>query len=261
MIFVRLVHWKYGADQIAEILNGKGDWYSSEEWGKDLRCRANSDLKRSLQRLIDQWIDSGQTRPGEGCQSPMERNLQSIPPGYEQSLWDIIVPLWKRIRPRLGLNPDGTTNFLCSAPRLDVDNLAFSTHETAVWFLVQSLQAGRAHSLARCANASCKCYFTYERTPRRVIKQGTFCPECKSQASIVRMQATRARHHKIRVALAAKLLPQWNSRFGKNRSAWIAAGMNLRLSEPEQIGRNGKWVTQNLDEILAEEDRRRNGKS
>jgi hypothetical protein len=255
----------YAGHRIAEILNGTNEWFQqlrkSDFGGAGAVAQAEERLRASVKVLVDQWIDSGQSRDLSPCHCATDRNIDSIPPGYERSLFDVITPSWNCIRPHLGLGRDGTVSVLDNSPSLDANCSQSSIDRIAVWFLTKLLQSQQARSLAQCANSGCRTYFVYDRAPKRVIKQGTFCPECKGKASSSRTRASRDRRQASRVEVAADLWSSWRSSFGVKRSTWIAHEMNLKLGPGEQIGRNGKWVTQNEEAIIAEVERRTHGRT
>ena len=258
----RVPVFRHSALIVAEILNGGEHWFENlytEEWGEDVARGADDLLRRALRKLVDQWIDSGRDHRNRQCQTMSARDASKIPPGYNQSLFDILAASWLRICPRVCLLHDGTRTVVSNPPQPDPKNIESSTHELATYWVMELLQTPGAHSLACCENPGCQRYFEYERTPKRVIKRGTYCPDCKGKASALRVRESREKRRALRVRLAAELWQKWKPRSGSNRSRWIAGQMNPKLTAVAQIGRNGKWVTQNRDAILAEIERRTNG--
>jgi len=258
----RVSVFRHSALVIAEILNCGERWFENlyiEEWGEDVARSSDHVLRCELKQLVDQWIDSGRDHQNRQCQTMSARDASKIPCGYKQSLFDILAASWLRICPRVCLLHDGTPTVVTNPPQPDPKSITSSAHELAAYWLMALLQTPGARSLARCENPSCQRYFEYERTPKRVIKRGTYCPDCKGKASALRTRESRENRRVLRVRLAADLWQKWKPRSRSNRSAWIAGRMNPKLTAVAQIGRNGKWVTQNRDAILAEIERRTNG--
>jgi hypothetical protein len=251
----------YIGARICAILNGAECHFDGlyKDFGQEWISCADTELKARLELLIDQWVDSGQCTDGTTCHNPMDRAVGTTPPGYQQSLFELLRPTWSRIRPHFGLCGDGTIAVLDSPPSPDENDPKFSAHEMAAWLLTKLLQSGRERSLARCANPTCRRYFEYDRVQKRVIKQGTFCRDCKSEGSLIRIRASRNKRNMLLVKLAAEFWQGWRPRYGKSRSAWVVQKMNARLSATQQLGTNGKWVTQNEEAINAEVKRRRDG--
>lgn len=81
-------------DRVIGLLNGGKDWgwlsrpVVKNEYSPGLVQKANSQFTRSLRALVDQWIDSG--RDPEGREAPTRRDINIIPPGYTEPLFDML---------------------------------------------------------------------------------------------------------------------------------------------------------------------------
>jgi hypothetical protein len=222
------------------------------EYGRNWVNRTNASFTSTLRRVIDSWICSGHcgTDPTPS-DCPIERNLDGVPQGESESLQRILGKWRRRNQPYVGIERTGKVRIFDNPPRVSQTDPEMSGRNTAFWFFLKFLNSHNPHGLARCAN--CSRYFSYMRVPRRILKRGTFCPSCKDKSSVLRTKAARIRRQNRRIALAADVFPRWKPRYGK-RSVWVATRMNR---QHEQIGQNGKWVTQNEGEILAELKRRK----
>jgi hypothetical protein len=251
---------------VVDILNGR---YASvlnhplvrERIGPEAVARAKTELTASIRKLVDQWIDSGKSGTGNITDTPEDRTLGRIPQGYEQALLDTLLEWLGRNTPRIALMSDGTVSVYENHPDMNALGPELWARETAIFWFQKLMESSWQYRLARCSNDSCRKYFLYQRTPQGTIKNGTYCEGCAGTASLRRTQVGRDKYKQELVGLAADFWPKWKPRLG-NQSVWVAGKINERLaSRGKSIGRNGKWVSQNLTAILAEVERRRHAKS
>ncbi len=220
----------------------------------------------TMRQLADLWIDSGKNPTDRTVDTPADRNVEDVLPGQHVSLLRRInsgllsqVPQW------IGMTRDGRLATKWDLPSLEsvggMDELdapleVFGRRMAMYWF-IKLLDSPYSRNLARCD--SCSIYFAYERAPKRTIKNGIFCSECKGSGSVKRTQSTRDRRNQRRVEIAASFWEQWkpDSRQGK-QSTWVAGKVNARLMQLQelQIVITGRWVTQHQQEIELEVGRR-----
>lgn len=225
---------------------------------------AGSAFDATLHRVFDQWIDSGKSGKGRIVDAANERDVFKVPPGYPQSLSEVLRDWWTRNPLRVGLQR--TSNVVILYPQEMnlslVDTApALAGRDLAVNSFVRVLDLPYRQRLARCANPRCGRYFVYARTPQHPIKNGTFCKRCKHAGSVQRTKASRSHRTDALIKLAADYWPQYSEKKHRMPHAkWIAKKM-IETRIGRGISASGKWVTQHQKQIEAEVKRRKHAKS
>ena len=138
--------------------------------------------------------------------------------------------------------------------------------KVAMYWFARLLDSPFSRLLARCDD--CGKYFAYERAPRTDINGGTHCTNCKAHGSAKRMKSTRDKRMGEMVDFAAEFYGQFKSNSRQPLNKWIAQQVNRRTeSITVKAGRKkqshypaitGRWVTEHLNQIEAEVERRKN---
>ena len=221
---------------------------------------AEASMVETMRNLADLWIDSGKSRSDPDVDTPSERNVEDVLPGQHVSLfWRLNNDLLNNLPRQIGMMRDGKQGIKEALPSfkddgarsaLDLPLESFSRRLAMYWFS-KLLDSRYSRHLARCDK--CKGYFAYDRAPKRTIKYGIFCPQCKGSGSVKRTQSTRNRRNQQRIEFAASVWEQWKPmRSYGNRSNWVANKVNVTLKQTL----TGRWVTQHQQDIEAEVERR-----
>ena len=240
-------------DIIVEILNTGRHWgwldhtsiagtYTPEKVG-----RAQSLFLRTFRGLVDQWIDSGIRE--DGTDIPSQRDIRSLPKGCSESLFDILYTWVSRNTPRPALMNDGRIDILDMRPSLHSLELEAYSRESAIFHLQELLECPNPHRLARCSNPNCRIYFARKREHKGLIKRGTYCGKCQIIGGAERTRLSRQYRKNQQISAAALAWPKW-TRTNRNprRAEWVAKQVNRQFRNWPSI--KGKWVTQNMSEIL-----------
>jgi hypothetical protein len=220
---------------------------------------------KEFRALVEQWIDSG--KDSNGIEQPLTRNVRKVPPGYTESLFDVLLAWLGRHTPKPVLTNSGRIAISLGSPSiseldengrvryLDPEHYA---KECAIFHFKELLDLAGAHRLARCNNPKCGRYYLRRRLRKAEIKRGTYCGECSGVGSVVRTRASRGVRAQKLVNLAVDVWDQWKPthRYGK-KSDWVAKQINKRSDAVI----TGKWVSQNQRAIESELERRKHAKS
>lgn len=228
-------------------------------------------IVETMRLAADMWVDSGKTPSGNPADPPHDdpsaRNVAVVLPGRSFSLFDLIQRgLLIYFSQGLQMRADGTVGIRKSFPRFDLGglNLADALHQyagqVALWYFVELLQSPDARRIARCDG--CHSHFAYQRARLRTVKRGVFCPNCKSEASMNRTQASR----RNRLDTAAKAWVDLESLPRKQRESEKDWDRRRREKVADQVheahgtdfGR--RWVSQHLSEIQGRAEALRNAK-
>lgn len=211
-------------------------------------------IRKTMKLLVDQWIASGKNAGGADC--PLDRNVNWTSPAFPVPLETAFCALitLQSEGPREEMQPDGKRRLVRYLPHFDntlhegreswSDALNEHGQRLAMFSFAQLLDSSYSYHIARCDG--CKGYFAYERKPRRTIKRGIFCKDCKPRASLVRTKASRETERGKLLDLAAKFWPQWTERKHPNRALWIAEKINAQRKGTERRITQ-KWVSRNID--------------
>ena len=265
---------------------------------------AQRSMIEMMRYLADVWIDSGRIGECENrTDNPSRRNVVYLPPQMPERIWkidpddDTLISGWNDFSIPVGasisilfyrllgndsrwpeIHEDGTQ----SLKEIIFGFTAESAHsgyrvalhdfgmKVAMYWFAKLLDSPFSRLLTRCDD--CGTYFAYERAPRKEIRGGIHCAECKQYGSAKRMQFTRDKRTKELVGFAADVWMQWkpNSQHGP-RSKWIADRVNRRTDRiGVKAGRNGeshfpritgRWVTEHSEEIQERAEALRHAKS
>jgi hypothetical protein len=214
----------------------------------------------ALRAVVDQWIDSG--IDAAGIESPLTRNVSTVPSGYSHSLYEILADWFPRNTPVPKLMDDGTIIVVALPlrPRLGAATPWIYARDCAILDFQDLLETSGSHKLARCANQQCRRYYLRNRLRANVIKRGTYCHRCIGVGSHVRTKASRDKHKLERIMQAAKFWPLWGQAARREaQPEWVARQMNKAAGRQTPVTR--KWVSQNRSLIEAELKRRNNAGS
>jgi hypothetical protein len=253
-------------DVIVAMLNGhyvpRFDHPGMEErFGIKAARRGKEEFLRTLRRLVDQWIDSGKSGPDRITDSPQDRDMHQVPPGYERPLFAIRADWLGRNPPRWMLNRNGLVDVSNHPPPFDPLDLDAGARDQAGYYLEVLLDSPARERLSRCDD--CRSYFVRARAPKRntPIYHGTFCQDCKGKGGARRTIASREQRHQEKIGWAAAYWPKWKqARHHPRQSEWIAKQVNRKLVGHNHDPITGKWVTQNKKEIENEVERRKHAK-
>jgi len=266
---------------------------------------ATNSMVAMMRNLADLWIDSGKSGEGESrMDNPSRRNVVYMPPfetlkkivlsvdpadEFQLSGWNCFsipvgLPISNLFYQLIGneerwpeIREDGTQSLkelifgfksetFQSGHRL---GLHWFGMKVAMYWFAKLLNSPFSRQLARCDD--CSAYFAYERAPKKEIRGGTHCTNCKGQGSARRMKSTRERRTGEMVGFAVDALALWkpNSRHS-SRSKWVADQVNRRTARIKvKLGKKsenpypritGRWFSQHQTEIELEVERRRNAK-
>jgi hypothetical protein len=232
-----------------------------EALGSQVTRQVKGEFLRTFRRLVDQWIDSGKDESDHVIDTPHDRNVEKVPPGYEKSLIEILGAWYERNPPRVLIKGDGRVA-IAEIVSHNLRDPASYARDLAFHELARLLDSPTRERLSRCD--LCSTYFERRRTPKRntPIKRGAFCEKCKSKSGARRTSASREQRTKEMVEWAADRWLNWKPRHGK-KAEWIAEHVNRELDRRHRIHHSitGKWVTQNKKSIEAEVERRNHAKS
>ena len=265
-LVVRLVVAMLNREPNANLISAlRGRW----QFNTEAVAQAASAFDETVRSVFDQWIDSGKSGPDMVVDTPRDRDVNAIPPGWQRPLFDILAEwLGRNMRP-LALQRNGRLAVIY--PQANIANINDSPslvgRDFAIGWFIQALDSPECYRVARCSNFVCRRYFVYSRTPNGSIKNGTFCEKCKGYASVRRTQSTRVRRINDMIGFAADVWEQWKPNSGQGpRSKWVAKKVGKRMKRNQAktggklaahfTGENGRWVTTHQDEIEAEVQRR-----
>jgi hypothetical protein len=216
-----------------------------------------------LQRLVDQWIDSGRkgTVDEPYVEEPYKRNvIWSSRTAYPEPISKIQHEFLERHPARQVIGVDGRITYKRSASLYRKEFLDLQARDEAISLFLELLESETRSLFFRCGG--CQHYFVHSRAPRQKIQHGSFCEECKDsgKASVVRTEATRKGRGSELVALAADWSSRWDAKkHGMSHSKWVADMMKRNLPVwRDDI--SGNWVTRHREEIATEVERRRHAK-
>ena len=191
--------------------------------------------------------------PKNAYGTPADRNVEYQSPHDGASIYSLIrlrmlndFPLW------IAMRSNGTQGITESFPHFE--NSAYRSEgggpqivhgeKLAMYFFMKLLDSPYSRHLARCDN--CKSYFAYERAPKRTIKHGVFCLECKVSGSVRRTKESRDRKKDKMLEVAAAVWGKWrNSRNHPDQREWIAKQVNKECGTAV----HREWVSRNLSNI------------
>jgi hypothetical protein len=243
------------------FLNGGGHWglldwgmLNAHEESQDVK-RGNAIFLKTFRALVNQWIDSGKN--GEGIESPLRRNVNEVPPGYEVPLYEVMLDWLNRNLPKPALMRSGKIAILAQSPKPWTTNdrnlIKYRppeeyARECAIFQFAELLELAGANRLAHCNNPRCGRYYLRIRLRKKEIKRGAYCGKCVGVGGAERTKISRnARKQKL-IELAANVWPlDWKPTLKyRNRSDWVVAEMKKR--KPSVLVTR-KWVTQNQHAI------------
>jgi len=256
--------------RIVNFLNGgkHWGWLSEAETAKHYQPeqvkQADILFTKRLRALVDQWIGSGKDR--EGIESPLNRNVNAVPTGYTQPLFDVLSAWLNRNMPTPALMRSGKIAIIAQPPKdrtTDEHGLVKFRdpeeygNECAIFHFKELLDTPGAHRVGRCNNPKCRRYYVRRRLRKAEIKRGTYCGNCTAAGSVERMKRSREARKQRLVSLAADRWDDWKQtrRYGE-KADWVARQMN-KLSDRAITA---KWVTRNRLAIEAEVERRKHAK-
>lgn len=266
---------------------------------------ARNSMIAMMRYLADLWIDSGKSGEGENrIDNPSRRNVMYLPPSETPRIVlkvdphdESLISGWNAFSIPVGLSishlfyqlvgnearwpeihEDGTQSLKELVFGFTTENehpenrvvLHQFGMKVAMYWFAKLLDSPFSRQLARCDD--CETYFAYERAPRREIRSGVHCGNCKAHGSAKRMESTRNNRTKKMVEFAADVLASWKpSSRRSSRSKWIAEQVNHRTESIRvKMGKQkrshypvitGRWVTEHVKQIEAEVERRKYAKS
>ena len=225
--------------------------------------RGDAAFTKAFRALMDQWIDSGK----DGGEEPLTRYVNKVPPGYTESLLDVLRAWLNRNMPKPMLMNSGKIAIGLQPPSLwELDENGRVKYlepekyaeECAVFHFAELLDLPGAHRVARCNNPECRRYYLRGRLFKKKIKRGTYCGTCDGIGSVERTRVSRGARKQKQINLAANFWDEWKpTRRHGRKSDWIAQQMNKRAGSTL----TGRWVSRNLKAIEIEVERRKHAKS
>lgn len=245
---------KVALDLILHVLLTGKHWGSldfpgaSQNYPSGDKERARTMFLNTFRALVDQWIDSG--IDADGIETPSNRYVRGPPPGYSESLFDVLLGWLGRNMPRPALMNEGTIAILEQRPQLSGHDLEAYARESAIFYLKELLECENRSRLGRCRNPRCRVYFIRKRTRRGDIKRGSYCGKCAIIGAAERTRLSRQHRKDQQLDAAAVAWTQWkkNTRYPQ-QAEWTAVQVNRKFPRWPQI--RVKWVTQNKQAILA----------
>ena len=224
----------------------------------------------TLREMADMWVASGKSGADCSEDTPADRNVEDVPPGFEVSLFVQIDRLLLVRYPRhTAMRRDGTMGIKDTFPRLDAESASFrfGTWETvlqdygqmwAAYDFSRLLDSPYSKRISRCD--VCRSYFVYDRNRLRTVKHGVFCPACKGKASVIRTENSRNK----RIATAAEALAEWEA-LPESKSRRHAKGeahdwVTKKVNEKHGTDFGKRWFTQNKEKVQAKMEEMRNAK-
>jgi hypothetical protein len=202
------------------FLNGGGHW-GMLDWGMLNAPQKSEDVKRgdavflkTFRALVNQWIDSG--KDGEGIESPLRRNVNEVPGGYEVPLYEVMLGWLNRNLPKPALMRNGKIAILAQSPKLwttDDRNLVKYrdpeeyARECAIFQFKELLELPGANRLACCNNPRCGRYYLRIRLRKKEIKRGAYCGKCVAIGAVERTKISRNARKQELIELAANVWP------------------------------------------------------
>ncbi len=250
------------------FLNGGKHWGLLEAPGivenynlQDVK-RGNVTFLKSFRALVNQWIASG--KDADQIESPLKRNVSSVPSGYAESLFDVMLGWLNRNLPKPALMRSGKIAILDQPPSpwvtddrnllkyLDPEEYA---RECAIFQFKELLELPGAHRLACCNNPKCRRYYLRIRLRKKEIKRGAYCGKCVGVGASERTRMSRDARKQRLVELAANVWPtDWKpTRKYTSKPEWVVAAMK-KIKPSLLITR--KWVSQNRKAVEIEVERR-----
>jgi hypothetical protein len=253
--------------RIVGFLNGgrHWGWLSHPETARNYQPeqieRADRLFVKSFRALVDQWIDSG--KQAGGTESPLSRNVNAVPPGSTQPLFDVLATLLRRnwLRPvllrtgKFAIQVQRPSDYTMDGDgRVRYRDPEEYAKECSISHFAELLDTPGANRVGRCNNPKCGRYYIRRRLRKSEIKRGSFCLNCVGAGSVQRTRASREERKQRLVNLAADCWRDWQPqrRFGKQTN-WVAAQINKR----SDAAITGKWVSQNLAAIKGEIEHRK----
>jgi hypothetical protein len=264
---------------------------------------ARNSMIAMMRYLADLWIDSGKSGEGESrLDNPSCRNILYTPPseasqillnidpsneepipGFDAFLIPVGLPISNLFYQLIGndarwpeIHEDGTQSLKELVFGFTTENAhsgyRFLLHwfgmKVAMYWFAKLLNSPFSRQLARCDD--CGGFFAYERAPKKEIRGGTHCANCKGRGSAKRMESTRIRRLNEMVRLAAEVSERYRPDSRQPRTKWIAEQVNRRtVKVGVKAGKQkkshyplitGRWVTEHLKQIEEEIERRKNAK-
>ena len=222
-------------------------------------AQAGDAFYSTLHSSIDQWIASGRSGEAQAIESVADRSVRVVPFGYRRPLGDFLDKWLSRNTLPQTVNEKGQRT--TPQPFVDFRELRTAPAKVgqnyAVWWFLHFMGSPSCYRLAHCKNPECGDYFAYERTPRRLIKRGTFCPDCKGHGAALRRDRSREERTRVIIETAASVWDAWKrSRRHPDHRAWVAQ----RVQELTGIEIERRWISRSLQVILRKVEERRNAK-
>lgn len=259
------------AEWIVSLLNGGKHWgwldHSADPkmFTPEQVRRGDRAFIKALRALVNQWIDSG--KDPNGVEEPLTRDVNKIPPGYTQPLFEVLLAWLNRNTPKPALMRSGKVAIVMQSPivwELDENGRVKYleperyAEECAVFHLKELLDLSGAHRVAHCNNPECGRYYLRGRLFKKPIKRGTYCGRCEGAGSVERTRASREARRRKLVNLAGDFWDSWKPTHRHGRKPdWVAKQMNKRSGSAI----TGRWVSRNLRAIETEVERRQHAKS
>jgi hypothetical protein len=242
---------------------------------QEVRDIAGKEFLSVLRELANQWLDSGK----QSVEEPWSRTADWRSDKYPKTIIETLSEFRDRNPPIVLPNKDGQFDIVPMGPirhsswatmlSQSIDPLQHA-RDLAIAQFVLLLRSSCPQRLFRCDE--CGKFFVLDREPRKVIKQGTYCPksECRKRASAKRMKSTSDRRHSIFEGIAADVWDKWTPNCGP-REVWIAKQVNLRtakmnVTSGKKSARKSpyksitrRWVTEHMQRIEVEVGKGRSG--
>ena len=263
--------------RIASLLNGGHHWgrlahpLAAQHYAPEMRQQANKAFTKSLCALVDQWIDSGKGSNGE---VPSKRDVNAIPPGYDESLYDVLLAWLRRNMPKTALLGTGKVGVIDQPPSmlaldaegraryLSLSELKVYARECAIYHFKELLASPSALCLSRCGNPRCAApYYVRARVRKKEIKRGAYCRNCTGVGSAERVRLGRQVQKQMLIELAADVWGGFRPTDRHPRKVdWVADEIKKRNRALDIVPITGKWVSQNQKAIETEMERRKHAK-
>ncbi len=258
--------------RIVGLLNGAKywGWLSDSDAAKNYQPeqieKADALFAETVRALVDQWIDSGKN--AEGIESPLSRNVNTVPPGYTQPLFDVLYAWLNRGNwPSFSLMRSGKIAINSEPPHLQIaDKRGLAKYrepeeyanDCAFFYFKELLDTPGAHRVGRCNNPDCRRYYIRRRLRKAEIKRGAYCGQCTGVGSVARTKISRETAKQRLVSLAADYWDAWTqTRRNPERADWVAK----QVSKRSTVSITGKWAIRNLKAIEIELERRKHAES
>jgi hypothetical protein len=132
-------------DHVVGYLNGGKHWGRLDHpdvakgYALETRQQADELFASSLRALADQWIDSG--KDSKDIEEPLTRNVNKIPPGYAEPLFDVLSAWLGRNMPKPALMRTGKIAIIVQSPNLATLDPQFYARECAIYWFKELLDS------------------------------------------------------------------------------------------------------------------------